>query len=210
MATNDLLLQFTHDALARGTSREELSDVLARAGWQRSQVRAVLGAYAEVPFAVPVPAPRRSVSARETFQYLLLFSTLYLVAYHVGSLIFLWIDRVWPDPAIEALRHRFDIASAMRWSVASLVVTTPVFLWISAVTRRDIRRDPNARQSAVRRWLTYLTLFIAAVLLIGDFTTLVYYLIGGETTLHFVLKAATLGAIAGTIFGCYLRDVRAD
>jgi len=62
----------------------------------------------------------------------------------------------------------------------------------------------------VRRWLTYLTLFVAAVLLIGDFTTLVYYLLGGETTLHFVLKAATLGAIAGTIFGYYVRDVRAD
>jgi hypothetical protein len=210
MATNDALLQFTHDALAHGASRQDLDDALTRAGWQRSQVRAVLGAYADVSFPVPVPAPRRSVSAKEAFQYLLLFATLYLVAYHAGSVAFLWIDRLFPDSAVDAVRRGFNPVSAMRWSVASLVVATPVFLWISAIARRDRRRDPAAQFGAVRRWLTYLTLFVAALVLIGDATVLLYTWLNGEMTLRFVLKAATLAAIGAIVFAYYLRDVRID
>jgi len=98
----------------------------------------------------------------------------------------------------------------MRWSTASLVIAFPVFLLLSRQIAAAIARDPVKRLSPVRRWLTYLTLFLAATALIGDLTTLVYNALGGELTTRFVLKVATVGAIAGTIFGYYLRDVRQD
>ena len=62
----------------------------------------------------------------------------------------------------------------------------------------------------MRLWLTYLTLFVAATILIGDLTTLVYNVLGGELTVRFVLKVAVVGAIAGTIFGYFLREVRQE
>jgi len=46
--------------------------------------------------------------------------------------------------------------------------------------------------------------------LIGDFTSLVYSLLGGELTVRFVLKVLTVGVIAGTIFWYYLSDLRLD
>jgi hypothetical protein len=54
------------------------------------------------------------------------------------------------------------------------------------------------------------TLFVAAGALIGDVTTLVYNLLGGELTIRFVLKVLIVGAIAGTAFTYYLRDLRLD
>ena len=60
----------------------------------------------------------------------------------------------------------------------------------------------------MRRWLTYLTLFLAAIALVSDMITLVYNLLGGELTLRFVLKVVIVGAIAGSIFSYYLLDLR--
>ena len=70
--------------------------------------------------------------------------------------------------------------------------------------------DPTKRASKVRRWLTYWTLLVAAGALLGDVTTLVYNLLGGELTVRFVLKIVTVGLIAGTAFTYYLRDLRHD
>ena len=56
----------------------------------------------------------------------------------------------------------------------------------------------------------YLTLFVAAGVLIGDLTTLVYNVLGGELTVRFLLKVATVAAIAGAIFSHYLLDLRRE
>ena len=62
----------------------------------------------------------------------------------------------------------------------------------------------------MRRWLTYLTLFVAAGFLIGDVTGVVYNLLGGEITTRFALKVLTVATIAGAVFGHLVRDLRRD
>ena len=98
----------------------------------------------------------------------------------------------------------------MRWSIASLIVAFPVFLYTSWLIVRDLAADPNKRHSKVRRWLTYLTLFVAATVLIGDVITLVYNLLGGEITTRFLLKVLVVAFIAGTVFWYYLSDIRRE
>ena len=78
------------------------------------------------------------------------------------------------------------------------------------MTSRETRLDPSKRASKVSRQLTYLTLFIAAAVLVGDVTSLVYSLLGGELTTRFVLKVSTIAVIAGAVFGYYLRDLRLE
>ena len=51
---------------------------------------------------------------------------------------------------------------------------------------------------------------MAAGVLIGDVTTLVYNLLSGELTARFLLKVVTVGSIAGTSFWYYLSDLRRD
>ena len=209
MASTTVELEaFVREALLRGQAKPDIEQVMLQAGWTVEQARNALGAYADVPFAVPVPRPRPSLSAAETFKYLLLFTTLYLTAYHLGSLFFSFIDRGFPDPADRFMEQW--TRDSMRWAAASLVIAFPVFLFISHHIQSAIARDPVKRLSPIRRWLTYLTLFVAASILIGDLTTLVYNVLGGELTIRFILKVAVVGAIAGTVFGYYLRDVRRE
>jgi hypothetical protein len=208
MAVDDELITFVKDALGRGIARAEVQQVLRRAGWSAEQVAGAMTAFADVDFAVPVPRPRPYVSAREAFMYVVMFTTLYISAWSLGSLVFEFIDRAFPDPAMQR-SVEFSLA-AIRWSVSSIVVAFPVFLYVGNLVARSIRRDPTKRASKIRRNLTYVTLFVASCMLLGDVTTLVYNLLGGELTVRFVLKALTIGLIAGTAFVYYLAGLRHD
>jgi hypothetical protein len=208
MAGRDELSDFVRDALARGVPRPQVEAVLRTAGWSAEQVHDAMSAFADVEFVLPVPKPRPYLSAREAFMYLVLFSMLYFAAFNLGSLIFSIIDRLLPDAALNYPNARPFADDAIRWSVSALVVSFPVFLYVSWQIGREVAADANKRASKVRRWLTYLTLFSAASILVGDVTTLVYNVLGGELTERFALKVATVAAIAGTGFWYYLSDLR--
>lgn len=209
MAANEELKRFVQDGLAAGASRDELAQALRRAGWAAAQVRGAVASFADVEFPIPVPRPRPYLSARDAFLHLLLFSTLYVSAFNLGQLLFQLIDLAFPDPA-DARFSRAFVDETIRWSIASLVVAFPVFLGVSRRARRELAGDAARRASPVRRWLTWMTIFIASAVLIGTVIGLVYNLLGGELTVRFVLKAATVGGIAGTAFRYYLADVNAD
>src|SRR3546814_9257013 len=98
VATRELE-QFVNAALSRGESKQSVLAALSAAGWSPEQAADALDAYADVAFPVPVPKPRPYLSAREAFLYLVLFATLYVSAYHLGSLLFDLVNRALPDPA---------------------------------------------------------------------------------------------------------------
>ena len=202
------LEHFVGESLGRGLSRAEIEAALAAAGWPAAQIRNALGAYADLPFPVPVPRPRPSLSSREAFLYLVLFSTLYFGAFNLGGLLFNLIDRFLPD-ALEP-SYRSWSWDDMRWSTAAVIVALPVFLALAHYIEGLTAGNPVLRLSPVRRWLTYLTLFLAASGLLGDVTTLIYQVLGGDLTTRFVMKVLVVAAIAGTAFGYYLQDLRRE
>ena len=203
------LREFTRQALSSGISRNEIKTALLTAGWDADRVEKSLQDFAEIDFPLPVPRPRPSLAAREAFVYLLLFATLYTSAFHFGNLLFLFIEKAVPDPAIQAVTAEWG-DDRIRFSVSALIVAFPLYLFLSAKIGRELLASPAARASAVRRWLTYITLFIAASILIGDLTTLLFNLLGGELTLRFMLKSLTVGMIAGAIFLFYLGGLKKE
>jgi len=205
--TSPELELFVREALLRGQSRDAIRQALAAAGGSEDQTRGVLDGYADVAFPVPVPKPRASLSAREAFQYLVLFASLYFSAYHLGSLLFDLVNRALPDPAMQP---NYIFGDSMRFSVAALLIAFPVFAFMSRKLAIEVARHPIKRLSPVRRWLTYLTLFVAATVLVGDMTALVYNVLGGETTLRFVAKVAIVAVIAGGVFYYYMHDLRRE
>lgn len=197
---------FVRAAIEKGQDRPAIASVLDRAGWPKEEVANALGAYADVPFPIAVPLPRASLSAREMFLYLVLFTSLYISVWNFGSLVFEFIDRAIPD----ITQRGSDVYStqSIRWSVSALIVAFPVFLWTSRYIGRRLAMNPAGRLSPARRWCTYITLFIAVAVLVGDATTLIYNLLGGELTARFILKAMVVAGIAASALLYYLRDLR--
>lgn len=202
------LVDFVGRALDRGVERERIATALRAAGWPEAEATAALDAYAAVDFPLGVPRPRSSVSARDAFLYLVLFLTLGLSAFYLGGLLFDLVERLIPDPDLPEYRGWSD--DWLRWCVAMLVVSVPIFLLVARRIGREVAADPAKRASGVRKWLTYIALFIAAMVLIGDVVTLVYEFLTGELTLRVFLKILIVAGIAGPIFLFYYRSVQDD
>ncbi len=200
---------FVREALARGAPRPAIREKLLAAGWHEDEVRNALASFLDADFPVPVPRRRPYLSAREAFLYLVTFAALYVSAIEYGTLLFQFINRWLPDAADPEWRVR-GATSTIRRATASLIIAFPVFMILSWRLDRAVALDRERRASRVRKWLTYLTLFSAAGVIIGDLITLVYNLLEGELTLRFVLKCVVVLAIAGAAFGCYLWDLRQE
>lgn len=200
------LYLFIKEALEKKQSKDDIKKALLSANWQADEVQSSLDAFADVDFPIPVPRRKPYLSAREAFTYLVLFLCLYISAISFGTLLFHFINRWVPD----VLQPYDTSVEAVRMAVSSLIIAFPIYIWLSTLTLRAIHRDPEKKTSKVRKWLTYITLFVAAGVIIGDLITLIFNLLGGELTTRFVLKMLVVLLIAGLIFGYYLWDLRKE
>ena len=203
--TNELYT-FVKESLGKGMDRAAIHAALAQAGWQEEEIKNALSAFAEVQFPIPVPKPKPYLQAREAFLYLVSFITLYITAFSFGVLVFAFIDKLLPDP----LQFRGFFPRGLTTSLASLIVAFPLYLFMMRQLGKAAARDPERRQSKVGKWLTYITLVIAAGIIIGDLIAVLSNLLGGELTIRFVLKAFTILAITGSIFGYYLWSLQKE
>lgn len=206
MASNDQLTQFVRDALLVGRSRDDISSALTEAGWSPPEINEALASFATTNFTPPVPRPRGHMDARDTFVYLLLFCSLAVVATYLVTLVHSILELKLPE--LDDSEWAADYArDSIRWSIAALAVATPLFVWMTLFTRRQIAKDAGRRRSPIRKWLTYLALFVSALLFIGDAIYVIYNFLSGEATLRFLLKALTVACVSATIFVFYLREM---
>jgi len=205
---NQTLDTFIREALNRGESRDRIAAALVSAGWTQKEVDDALDAYALSDLAMAVPRPRQYVSAREAFLYLVLFILLGVVAWNLGSLLFCLIDTAIPDELDNPYGGFLFMGrdAQIRQAIASLIVGGPLFAWLALHIRKQRRSNPAMQRSAVRKWLTYATLIIAAFTLIGDAIGLVYNFLAGELSARLILKLLVVAILAGGVFFYFIRD----
>lgn len=203
---NSLISNFVHDALSRGVPREDIVRALQDGGWDAKEINAALDAFVESELPVPVPRKRVSSSPKEAFIFLMLFAALYTTAFSLGSVLFDLINIALPLPNEPAQRA----INSLRYGLASVIVAFPIFLFMCRIVSRETLRNPGQRISPVRRWLTYMTLFIASVSIVADLITLIIRFLEGDITLRFGFKVIVVGILAGGAFVYYLRDLRRD
>ena len=201
MAVTKELSRFVRDALTLGKTRAEIAQALTNSGWTPSEVADALDAWAETTFVPPVPRPQSTVSARDFFIYALTFGVMLFGAIYLVNLFHALID-LWLNS------ESYGTFSRIRWPMAVLIVTTPLYLWLTIRERGKLVADPALYRSAVRRWLTYLTLLLSALVLLGDAIAVIYAFLSGDFTGQFFLKAVVVAVVAGFIFLFYLSDIR--
>ena len=206
--TDPALSSFVKDALASGAKRPIIEEHLFAAGWSKDQVFSALGEFSAVEFAIPIPKPKPQFRARDTFLYATMFIMLYLSSYNLANLLFQFINLGFPDPNITS--YPSQIERAIRFNVSALLVAFPVFLFITFKIAKQIEQEPVHQTSPVRKWLTYLTLAIAACFLVGDTISLLNGFLSGILTVRSVLKLLIVAGIAGGLFFYYLSLMRKD
>ncbi|WP_321491044.1 DUF5671 domain-containing protein [uncultured Hyphomonas sp.] len=207
---NSTLTQFVKEALEKGQERRGIRAALLDAGWREQEIDEALAAYSDVPFPIAVPKPAPYLSAREAFFYLLFFILLGVVAFNLGSLLFALIDKVVPDLLEKESYRAGALDRQIRGAVAGLIVGTPLFLWLARILLKARQENPALQRSRIRKWLIYISLVIAGIVLVGDATSLVYSFLNGELTWRFTLKSLVVAAIAGSIFGYFITHAERD
>lgn len=202
---NAELYYFVKESLGQKIPRSSIQETLVRAGWDSEEVQKALASFADIDFPVPVPRPRPYLQAREAFLYLISFITLYITAFSFGALVFGFINKFFPDP----LEFSYRVVS-FNTPLAAIIIAFPIYLFVTWRLSQATTKNPERRESRIRKWLTYLTLVVAAAVIIGDLIALVASLLGGDITIRFLLKAVTILAITGSIFGYYLSDLREE
>ncbi len=144
---------------------------------------------------------------RDFFLNLLSIVTLYFSAISLSILLIQYVNIFVPD-VLDKIGYGGDPYSAMRFPVASLFVVFPVYVWTARFLEREHAKTPEKKSIAIHKWLVYLTLFIAALVIIGDLVALVLKFLDGEITTRFVLKVFAVLLIAGAIFYYYLAGLR--
>lgn len=151
--------------------------------------------------------PKRNLP-RDLFLHLLAIVTLYWSAVSFVTLLWQYINRFFPDVLNNFYYQGFN--TAIRFAVASLIIVFPIFILVSWVLNRIYAKEYAVRESKIRKWLIYLTLFIASLVIIGDLVSIVNTLLNGEIKARFFLKALSILLVAVAVFWYYLDDVRKE
>lgn len=203
------LLGFIEASKSKGASDEFLVSFLESRGWPEEDVYSALGMYWERVAGVAVPERiSGGESSRDAFLYLLSFSTLGAWSSALGSMLFQFIERWFPDPVARA--HSYNLRTAVTWQMASAIVAFPIFVLVMRIILREAQNHPERLESGVRKWLTYIALLLTAGAMICDLIWFFDYFLTGELTARFVLKAVTVMLICGAIFVYYLGSLRWD
>ncbi|MFA6273033.1 MAG: DUF5671 domain-containing protein [Candidatus Paceibacterota bacterium] len=142
---------------------------------------------------------------KDFFLQLGVMVTLYVSVISLINLLFQTINYAFPD----ALAYYGDpYSSGIRIAIASLLIIFPLFIVLSYFAGKDMRQTPEKRELPVRKWLIYLTLFVAGVAAVIDLIVLINTFLGGEITTRFSLKVLVVLVVAGGVFGYFIYDLK--
>lgn len=196
------LVEFIEAARSKGASDPFISQLLKDYGWPQREIEQAFFQVYERLTGLPIPAPRSGVgtSAQDAFLYLLSFVTLAIWTQALGQLAFIFINALIPD----ALNRGFGNPSwDVSFCLARLIVAYPVYLLTMRQLNRDLNRYREKHYSGVRKWLTYLTILIVALIAIGALIAFITSFLQGELRLRFVLKVLVVLLIDGGVLWYY-------
>lgn len=218
------LISFIEHAREKGMDHATIRQMLISSGWKEKDIA---DAFTTTSLDLPIPKPKnirtvsnrprtKSVSpwprrAREAFFHLLTFGSLFSCATSVIILFFIYVDFAFPDPAWQIGHARLmELFSIIRFQLAVVIVSFPVFLVLWHYLLREVQRDSEKGRGAIRRWLGYLSIFIGALTISGDAMTLIYFTLEGQLTTRLILKSAVLFLIAGSLVGYLSLTLRSE
>ena len=145
------------------------------------------------------------ITAKDFFLHIAVIALLYTGTVALLNILFRVINVAFP----QVTQYSYFASTSISLPVATLIVVFPLFLFLANVLRKGYAADPGQKEYPVRKWLIYITLFVAGGVLASDLVTLIYYFLDGqEMTTGFLLKILSVLVVAGCIFDYYMDDIK--
>ena len=141
---------------------------------------------------------------KDFFLHLGAIVALYISVTSVLTLIFAIIDQLFPEP----FEYADPYASGVSLAMAMLIVAFPLYILFMRIVSGIEKISPEKRELSVRKWLTFITLFVAGAVIAIDLIVLLQkFFAGEEITLAFSLKVISIIIVLASVFGFYLREI---
>jgi hypothetical protein len=214
------LVDYITQAIKAGSSEHQIKSNLTAVGWTEEQIQS---AYAQALINNGIPSPngepqtivepneitiqkKNKVSAIDISINIISFILLAIVATATGVLFYQIINKYFPETLVNAGNSYKDNSfspAALHYSIAVLVVAFPLYYLAMKLWFRGFQQDNDKEENDFTKFLTYVVLIVAVVVIVGSLIATVYAVLQGELTTRFFLKALTILMISGAIFGFY-------
>ena len=133
--------------------------------------------------------------------------SLYLSIGFFIALVFGFINLSFPD-AIDSIWQVEQAASAIRLGFAMVLVFFPTYLVLTRMVNKNRRQSKDHNYLDLTKWLIYLSLLVAGLVLLIDLVVVIMNFLEGGITTRFVLKAVAVFAVTGAAFTYYIQDAK--
>jgi hypothetical protein len=145
-------------------------------------------------------------AAKFAFLYMLSLVALVFISLSTGMIIFQLINKYVPD-ILNKFAGQFS-EGALKFAISALIISAPIYYFTMRQISKSLFGGGLDKDSGVRKWLTYLIIFVAFIVMIGWLIGLLTSFLNGELTMKFILKAITAIGISVVVFTYYLYDIR--
>jgi len=133
------------------------------------------------------------------------FIGLYTLVFSVLNLLFTVINAAYPQ--INSYSY-YGGSNSISWPVSTIIIFFPIFIFLMWIMEREYILEPERQNQGIHKWLTYITLFVAGLVIAGDLVTVLYYFLDGqELTTAFLLKVLAVLVVLASVFTYYISDV---
>lgn len=134
-----------------------------------------------------------------------------LICLYVSLTAIIWlafgvINAMYPDLSFGYYQYE-SAQQGIRIGIALLIVFFPVYILLTRLVN-TVRRKETGVYMSLTKWLTYLSLIVAGLFLLGDLVTVILTYLNGEVTMRFILKALTIFVVIGAAFYYYIQDAK--
>lgn len=194
-------------------SDEKIKEQLIKSGWQNNEVEEALGPVSKTSDEILPPPPVPRYSMWISFQYVLLFITLWIWSIALGSIWNYAIDKHIPDNVAKTLGY--DYMNVLRGTLlqgymAAILVAYPFFLILFFSLDKHVEENPGIRNIKTRKILMYGTIIVNFLYMISMLISSVFGYLGATTSTRTIPHLLVNLIIPGSICWFLLQAVRED
>ncbi len=113
-------------------------------------------------------------------------------------LFFETLNKKFPDALNSVYQYGYNTYDyeSIRSTLATLIIFFPVFLILSYFWRKLSKTELGVKDNIILKWMIYLIIFIASLVVVIDLVILVRYFVSGEITSRFIFKIIGTALVA--------------
>lgn len=125
------------------------------------------------------------------------------------NLAFEILNKKFPDVLNATYQYGYASSQfeAARTFLAMLIIMFPAFLILAYFWKKKEKKGLGHHDEVIRKWLSYIIIFLSVLIVVIDLIILVRYFVSGEITFRFILKVIIALVGAKTILYYFLPEI---